>query len=185
MKIKKLQLTKLQNKKQFDCGHDSLNAFFRVQARQADARQIVRTMVIVDSDDHSRTLAYYSTSPCEITAPEGLRIYNNYPHKVPFLKLARLATDLNFRGLGLGEVALLSAISDAAKVHFRTAIGGLVVDAKDEGVAAFYRKYDFIEVEPGSLTLFLPIRDCIAISEETGDIEWVDGEPESKGSGNA
>jgi len=183
MKIKKSQLTKLQNKKQFDCGDTELNAFFRVQARQADARQLVRTTVIVDSADHSRTLAYYSTSPCEIKAPEGIRGYRNYPHKVPFLKLARLASDLNYRGQGMGEIALVSAISDAARVHLRTAIGGLVVDAKNEQVAAFYRKYDFIEVEPGSLTLFLPIRDCIAISEDAGDIEWVEGQPENKGSG--
>lgn len=115
---------------------------------------LVRTTVLVDTDQPERILAFYSTAPCE----------TDYPHPVPFLRMARLATHRSVQGQGFGELALLSAIDDAATISRTfTAIGGMVVDAKDQQAVAFYEKYEFIRIEENGLQLFLPIQDCISL----------------------
>ena len=161
-RIRKGQLSRSLNRAAFDCGVEALNQFIRHTARRQDDRHIVRTTVLVDANGPEHILAYYSTAPCEIAPPPGVHAWKNYPHSVPFLRMARLASDLSVRGRGFGELALLGAIEDAALISQQlTAIGGLVVDAKDERAAAFYERYGFIRVDPGGPQWFMPIRDCI------------------------
>lgn len=84
--------------------------------------------------------------------------------------MARLAADRRVQGPGFGELALLPAIEDAAIIARQfTAIGGLVVDAKDGQAAGFYEKYGFMRIEKGGLQLFLPIRDCVSLMDERGE----------------
>ena len=155
-RIRKQPLSKRHDRAGFDCGVAALNTFIQKTARRQDERHLVRTTVLVDTDQPKRILAFYSTAPCE----------TDYPHPVPFLKMARLATHRSVQGQGFGELALLSAIDDAATISRTfTAIGGLVVDAKDQQAAAFYEKYEFIRIEENGLQLFLPIRDCILLME--------------------
>tara|TARA_B100000614_G_scaffold262645_1_gene297341 strand:+ start:92 stop:229 length:138 start_codon:yes stop_codon:yes gene_type:complete len=44
-----------------------------------------------------------------------------------------------------------------------------VVDAKDQRAAAFYTKYGFIGLEDDGLRLFLPIQDCVALTDDAPD----------------
>ena len=155
-RIRKQPLSKRHDRAGFDCGVAALNTFIQKTARRQDERHLVRTTVLVDTDQPKRILAFYSTAPCE----------TDYPHPVPFLKMARLATHRSVQGQGFGELALLSAIDDAATISRTfTAIGGLVVDAKDQQAAAFYEKYEFIRIEENGLQLFLPIQDCISLMD--------------------
>ena len=153
-RIRKQPLSKQHDRAGFDCGVAELNTFIQKTARRQDERHLVRTTVLVDTDQPERLLAYYSTAPCEM----------DYPHPVPFLRMARLASHRGVQGQGFGELALLSAIDDAATISRPfAAIGGLVVDAKDQQAAAFYEKYEFIRIEENGLQLFLPIQDCISL----------------------
>jgi len=166
-RIRKEQLSRKHHRADFDCGVAELNTFIRNTARRQDERHLVRTTVLVDVDQPERILAYYSTAPCEIAAPPGVRAWKNYPHPIPFLRMARLASDLSVRGRGFGELALLAAIEDAATISRGfTAIGGLVVDAKDQRAAAFYEKFAFSRIEAGGLQLFMPIQDCVSLMNE-------------------
>ena len=166
-RIRKEPLNRRHHRADFDCGVEELNIFLQKMARRQDERHLLRTTVLVDADDPVRILAYYSTAPCEVTPPAGVRAWKDYPHPVPFLRMARLASDRRVQGRGFGEMALLSAIEDAATIlrNF-TALGGLVVDAKDEGAAAFYEKFGFLRIEKGGLQLFLPIQDCVSLMDE-------------------
>lgn len=155
-RIRKQPLSKQHDRAGFDCGVAELNTFIQRTARRQDERHLVRTTVLVDIDQPERILAYYSTAPCE----------TDYPHPVPFLRMARLATNRSVQGQGFGELALLSAVDDAATIaRTFTAIGGLVVDAKDQQAAAFYEKYEFLRIEENGLQLFLPIQDCILLMD--------------------
>ena len=168
-RIRKEQLSRNHHRAGFDCGVDELNSFLRNTARRQDERHLVRTTVLVDVDQPERILAYYSTAPCEIAPPPGIRAWKNYPHPMPFLRMARLASDLSVQGRGFGELALLAAIEDAATISRRfTAIGGLVVDAKDPRAAAFYEKFGFVRIEQAGLQLFMPIQDCVSLMDEPG-----------------
>jgi GNAT superfamily N-acetyltransferase len=166
-RIRKEQLSRNHHRAGFDCGVEELNTFLRNTARRQDERHLVRTTVLVDVDHPERILAYYSTAPCEIAPPPGVRAWKNYPHPIPFLRMARLASDLSVRGRGFGELALLAAIEDAATISRRfTAIGGLVVDAKNPHAAAFYERYGFVRIEKDGLQLFMPIQDCVSLIDE-------------------
>lgn len=168
-RTRKEQLSRNHHRAGFDCGVDELNSFLRNTARRQDERHLVRTTVLVDVDQPERILAYYSTAPCEIAPPPGVRAWKNYPHPMPFLRMARLASDLSVQGRGFGELALLAAIEDAATISRRfTAIGGLVVDAKDPRAAAFYEKFGFVRIEQAGLQLFMPIQDCVSLMDEPG-----------------
>ena len=168
-RTRKEQLSRNHHRAGFDCGVDELNSFLRNTARRQDERHLVRTTVLVDVDQPERILAYYSTAPCEIAPPPGVRAWKNYPHPMPFLRMARLASDLSVQGRSFGELALLAAIEDAATISRRfTAIGGLVVDAKDPRAAAFYEKFGFVRIEQAGLQLFMPIQDCVSLMDEPG-----------------
>ncbi|WP_290650418.1 GNAT family N-acetyltransferase [Aquisalimonas sp.] len=166
-RIRKEQLSRNHHRADFDCGVEELTTFIQKTARRQDERHLVRTTVLVDADKPERILAYYSTAPCEITPPPGVRAWKSYPHAIPFLRMARLASDLSVQGQGFGELAMLSAIEDAATISRQfTAIGGLVVDAKNQRGAAFYEKYGFVRIEEAGLQLFLPIQDCVSLMDE-------------------
>ena len=105
-RIRKQPLSKQHDRAGFDCGVAELNTFIQKTARRQDERHLVRTTVLVDIDQPEHILAYYSTAPCE----------TDYPHPVPFLRMARLATHRSVQGQGFGELALLSAIDDAATI---------------------------------------------------------------------
>jgi ribosomal protein S18 acetylase RimI-like enzyme len=77
-----------------------------------------------------------------------------YP-MVPAVRMGRLAVDQAFKGQGLGGALLADALARCARAEI--AAHALVVDAKDEGAAAFYRHHGFVALPDSPLTLFLPL----------------------------
>ena len=71
--------------------------------------------------------------------------------------LGRLAVSTQFRGQGLGETLLMDALYRSFESSKQVASAGIIVDAKDETAAAFYRKYGFIELPKIEKRLFLPM----------------------------
>jgi hypothetical protein len=76
-----------------------------------------------------------------------------YP-SVPAVRMGRLAVDLAFRGQGLGSALLADALDRAARAEI--AAYALVVEAKDDSAAAFYRHHGFIALPDAPMKLFLP-----------------------------
>ena len=64
-----------------------------------------------------------------------------YP-TVPAVRMGRLAVDQAFKGQGLGSALLADALARAARSE--VAAYALLVDAKDQTAAEFYRHYGFI-----------------------------------------
>jgi len=71
-RIRKQPLSKQHDRAGFDCGVAELNTFIQKTARRQDERHLVRTTVLVDTDQPERILAFYSTAPCEIAPPPGV-----------------------------------------------------------------------------------------------------------------
>jgi ribosomal protein S18 acetylase RimI-like enzyme len=95
-------------------------------------------------DASGRVAAYYTLAAGSVLLsglPEDLaRRLPRYP-SVPIVRLGRLAVDRSFQGCKLGG----SLLADAAVRALRSEIGvfALVVDAKDDAAAAFYRHHGF------------------------------------------
>jgi ribosomal protein S18 acetylase RimI-like enzyme len=69
--------------------------------------------------------------------------------------MGRLAVDQAFKGQGLGGALLADALDRAIRSEIAAYV--LMVDAKDEAAAAFYRHHGFVALPGLPLMLFLPL----------------------------
>ena len=142
----------------FDCGDEALNEFLRRYARKSHERGGAKTFLAIDDADKT-ILGFYSLSPASVDyarTPEivrrGLARYD-----VPGFRLARLAVDRRFQGQGIGGQLLLAA--GRRCLLAAEEVGGvvLVIDAKNERVAAWYASYGAVPLQDAPLSLLLPL----------------------------
>src|SRR5258708_23427666 len=87
-------------------------------------------------------------------SPSKKNRWPRYPLS-PGIQLGRLAVALRYRGRNVGAGLLADAAFRSARADPATFT--LLVDAKYERAAAFYRKHGFEPLGSHPLTLFLPI----------------------------
>ena len=80
---------------------------------------------------------------------------------VPAARIGRPAIDRQHHGLGLGAALLFDSIVRAARAD--AAIFAILVDAKDDVAAAFYRHHGFLPFTARPLNLFLPIGTALKL----------------------
>lgn len=78
-------------------------------------------------------------------------------YDIPIMLLARLAVDCRESGRGLGKALLKDATLRTIQAAKIAGLKLLLVNAKDETAATFYRKHGFESVIDDPLTLFLPV----------------------------
>ena len=141
----------------FDCGVPALNLYLRNYALQ-NQKGIVRNYVTTRADSKV-VVAYYSLVyaaldqkrlPAKLV--KGLSKYD-----IPVMLLARLAVDHREQGKGLGKALLKDAILRTIQAAEIAGLKLLLVHAKDEAAADFYRKHGFEPVVDDPLKLFLPV----------------------------
>lgn len=144
----------------FHCGAQALDQYLRQQARQDADKRVAAPFIAVRPPDTS-VLGYYTLSASVLTLadmPDDLaRKLTRYP-QLPVTLLGRLAVDQSARGQGLGEHLLLDALSRSLAHADQIAAMAVVVDAKDEAAAAFYRHYGFVTLQAQPSRLFVPMR---------------------------
>lgn len=96
---------------------------------------------------------------------EVVRRLPRYP-SVTAVRMGRLAVDNVFKGQGLGGALLADALTRVIRSDI--AAYALVVDAKDEVAANFYRHHGFIETGSRPLTLFLPLAAVPGFTKKHG-----------------
>jgi len=140
----------------FDCGSEPLNRYLREQLSQDIRRRVAACFVALADDDHIvgfYTLASANLLLTDLPASLGKKL-PRYP-TVPTVRMGRLAVDQKFKGQGLGSALLGDALHRAARAEI--AAYALMVDAKNEAAAGFYRHHSFIALPGSALTLFLPL----------------------------
>ena len=141
----------------FCCGDDALNRYFQTQVTQDIRRRIANCFVVVEVAT-GHVAAYYTLSAASIPLvdlpPDETKRLPRYP-TLPAVRIGRLAVDQRFQRCGLGELMPMNAVhrtmQDAAAAF------ALLVDAKNDRAAAFYRRYGFRPVAGQPRTLFLPL----------------------------
>lgn len=141
----------------FDCGTTALNRYFVEQVGQDVRRSVARCHVAL-SPETGEIAAFYTAAAAEISVadlpPDISRRLPRYP-TVPAVRIGRLAVDLRYRGRGLGPLLLVHAAGQAVRSSF--AVFALVVDAKDEGAAGFYRHHGLVSFGSAPLQFFAPL----------------------------
>lgn len=144
----------------FHCGAEALDRYLKQQARQDADKRVAAPFVAVRLPD-TVVLGYYTLSASVLTLtdlPDELaRKLPRYP-QLPVTLLGRLAVDQSTKGQGLGEHLLLDALHRSLAHADQIAALAVVVDAKDESAAAFYRHYGFIPLQTQPSRLFVPMR---------------------------
>ena len=108
--------------------------------------------------NEQRVAGYYTLASASVELsdlPEATaKKLPRYPC-VPAVRMGRLAVDRDFKGVGLGGALLADALRRCAQAEI--AAYALIVDAKDETAADFYRHHGFIALPSSALRLFLPL----------------------------
>jgi len=141
----------------FRCGQAALDEYIRRYATQDVKRGLARVFVATPEAEPQRLVGYFTLSAASVSAtdlPEALRRkMPRYP--VPVALLGRLAVAKAFHGRGLGGILIADALLKVASASRVLAMAGMIVDAKDETTAAFYRHFGFLPLpgQPGRMLL--------------------------------
>ncbi len=143
-----LQFRPLQgddNRSGFCCGNIELDRFFQRYAGQNQFRYHIGTSYVLNADDG--IAGFVTVSAGEITAEMLSKAVKHHlpDYPLPVLRIARLAVDKHYQGVGLGKKLLSYSFQLALEMKARYGCVGVVVDAKAESVV-FYQKLGFISL---------------------------------------
>jgi GNAT superfamily N-acetyltransferase len=163
-------ISKKHDRKAFDCGEAALNEFLQRHARKSHDLGGAKTFLAIDDADNKTILGFYSLSPASVEyarTPEivrrGLARYD-----VPVFRLARLAVDRKVQGHGLGGQLLLTAGRRCLLAAAEVGGVALLIDAKNEKVAAWYAGYGAAPLADAPLSLLLPLATIEAALRSAG-----------------
>ena len=129
------------------------------------------SVTYVATEDGKTIAGYYTLSQyaveLEAIPHEIAKKLPKYP-MVPVSLLGRLARSLDFRGRDVGPMLLMDALRRCLEASKELASTGVVVDAKNEKAAEFYRHFGFLDLPNVKGRLFLPMRTIEAIFEVNG-----------------
>ena len=148
----------------FACGAEVLDRWLTTIARQAQGAESAPTYVVTPHGDQ-QAIGYFALAASGIQrATSVARVGRGQPdsHLIPALLIARLAVDRRFHGQGVGRSLLADAVlrcSAAADV-----IGArlILVHAKDDAAAAWYRQFGFVSSPTDPYNLQLLMKDARA-----------------------
>ena len=152
-------ISKQHDRETFDCGEEALNEFLQRHARKNHEMGGSKTFLAIDDANNKTILGYYSLSPASIAyarTPELVR-RGLARHEVPAFRLARLAVDLKFQGQGMGGQLLLTAGRRCLLAAAEVGGVAMLIDAKNEKVAAWYASYGAMPLLDAPQSLLLPL----------------------------
>lgn len=148
----------LHDRRGFECGVPALDEYIQRFAEQHRRRGISSIFVLTDSAQPERILGYYTLSAAEVDAERLAEVEREklprYP--VPCFRMGRLACRADQQGNGLGKLLVGCAVDRCLKARQQVAAYALIVDAKDDASAAFYRHFGFKPFLDAKRTLYLP-----------------------------
>jgi ribosomal protein S18 acetylase RimI-like enzyme len=143
----------------FDCGVPALDRYCREQLTQ-DIRRRVSNGFVATEQGGTVVVGFYTLAatglPMTDLPPEEARRLPRYP-LLPAVLIGRLAVARSVAGRGLGGALVVDALSRSIRAE--PAVFAVIVDAKDEAAAAFYRHLGFRAFASRTSSLFLPLAE--------------------------
>jgi len=157
-------------KQGFQSGTHALDDYFARHALGNDRAGIARAYVLRRSGDDAalpEILGFYTLSMASIAAADVAEaVGSKLPrHPMPVALIGRLAVDRRAQGRRFGEALLVDALRRVVDAAALVACIGIIVDAKNEPAAHFYRRYDFAAVTEEAewpRRMFMPIQTARA-----------------------
>jgi ribosomal protein S18 acetylase RimI-like enzyme len=147
----------------FECGVPPLDRYLRELATQDIKRRLGNCFVATEGDSPA-VVAYYtlaaSSVPLSALPESATKRLPHYP-LLPATLIGRLAVARPSHGKGIASLLVIDALHRSARSEPMSFT--LLVDAKDDGSVAFYRKLGFIALASRPRTLFLPIATALKL----------------------
>lgn len=152
------KLERLHNVDSFDCGQENLNRYVKQYALMSQKSDAASTYVGVVG---KKIIGYYTLVVSNVVyadAPERL-IKGLSRNPVPVILLARIATDLEWQGKGVGAGLLRDAMQRTVQVADIAGVRAFLVHAKDDKAKAFYEHFNFSPSPTDPYHLYLLVKD--------------------------
>jgi GNAT superfamily N-acetyltransferase len=144
----------------FSCGEPDLDAWFKRRASKNQISRASRTYVVTVAGE---VVAFYCIAVGSIAMAEANKsITRNMPDPIPVMVLGRLAVDETYAGNGIGGGLIKDAVERTLQVSEVAGLAALLVHAKHERAAGFYRKHGFKQSPVRDLTYMLSIKEMLA-----------------------
>jgi GNAT superfamily N-acetyltransferase len=142
----------------FACGVEALDDFLRTKACQAQDKGDSATRVLVEAGK-AEIIGFVTLATLDlptVNLPErGRKITNRASIQV--MVLARMGVDVRYQKRGLGDFLVKYALRRGFELWDTVGCHAMIVDAKNDGLKAFYSKYGFAALPDHPLRLYLPI----------------------------
>lgn len=148
-------LNRAHNRCAFDCGEEALNQYIAKYAMQDVKRKLTNCFVLTDNTP--KIIGFYTLSAFSVPLVDlPAEIAHKLKYKtIPAALLGRLAVDASHHGMGYGKILLADAVKRIMRNDL--AVCTLLVDAKDDKAAEFYRQYGFNPLTVEKRKMFLLI----------------------------
>jgi predicted GNAT family N-acyltransferase len=134
----------------FNCGQPELDDYLQRHALSNQSRHLSTTYVALAGDE---VVGFVTIAPSQISSaeltPATRRGLPRYP--LPTMTLARLATHVERRGVGLGSQLLRHTLLEASRMATEFGCIGVRVAAKPNAVG-FYQQFGFVPLKPSVST---------------------------------
>lgn len=144
----------------FACGVESLDRYFQAQAGQDVRRRANGVFVLAETAAPGRVLGYYTLCATALAPGEVPEAARKHIPRYPLVSatlIGRLAVTKDRQGQRLDAILLADALRRALASAETVGSSMIVVDAVDEGAAAFYAAHGFVRLQK-SMRLVLPMR---------------------------
>lgn len=144
MPLRFVPLAKEHDRSGFRCGVAELDERFRKRAGQDVRRNVARVFVALDDGGIA---GFYSLSAFTLSldeVPEELAGKLPRYDRIPAALIGRLARDERRRGDGIGELLVADAIRRVLSAAEEIAMFAIIVEAKGDSAAEFYRSFGFV-----------------------------------------
>ena len=144
----------------FTCGVENLDRYLRTHAGQDVRRRANGVFVLADRAEPASVLGFYTLCATALAPGEVPEAARKHIPRYPLVSatlIGRLAVAKDRQGQRLGAILLSDALRRALVSAETVGSSMVVVDAVDEGAAAFYAAHGFVRL-PDSMRLVLPMR---------------------------
>ncbi len=148
--------------KSFDCGKPEMNNFLYRFALKHAKLGLSRTLVLPVEEPNEvkkKIAAYYTLAATTVTKLEIPTRHSLPLYPLPVALLARLAVDMNFRSVGLGEKSLVYALCHTTRLCDEgLPVFGVILDVLDDDALKFYQRFNFFHrFTDDPMRLFAPM----------------------------
>ncbi len=145
----------------FDCGVPALNKWLQNYAWQNHNSGGARVYLSIDQDT-KQIAGYFCLSAASVdykSAPARV-IRGLAQHEIPVALVGRLGVDERYRGRKLGRFLILEAFRRVLEAADTMGVRAVIVVAKDDDAAEFYKKLGFEVSVDNPRLFFITLKDA-------------------------